>query len=339
MKVLITGIAGFIGYHLAEHLIAQGHDLVGIDNINDYYSTELKFSRLSNLGIDINNSHDFGIETISSTYHHKLIFIKLNLEDKGGLEIIFKKYNFDVVCNLAAQAGVRYSISHPIKYVKSNILGFSNLIELCKQFKIKRLVYASSSSVYGESKNIPFNEQQNVSKPISVYAASKISNENIAHTYSHLYEMETIGLRFFTVYGPWGRPDMALFLFTKAIIEKKPIEVYNSGNLFRDFTYIDDIIEGLKNTIVNDTNSTDLHRIYNIGRGKSMKLLDFIKAIENELGIKSEMRFLPKQPGDVFQTYSDCTKLKIDYNYTPKTDLDFGVKMFIKWYKSYYEII
>ena len=246
MNILITGIAGFIGFHLAKSCVDDGHSVIGIDNINDYYDQDLKLKRLDQLGIDSVHAKTFNVEICSEIHNNKIKFFRCNLEDKKTLNYIFETNKIDVVCNLAAQAGVRYSLINPDQYIQSNIVGFVNLLEMCKKFRIKKIVYASSSSVYGDSVSIPFNEKQNLNQPISLYAATKLSNELIAYSYSHLFNIETIGLRFFTVYGPWGRPDMALFLFTNAILKNKAIDVYNNGELYRDFTYIDDIISGVK---------------------------------------------------------------------------------------------
>ena len=337
MKILVTGAAGFIGYHLCESLIMDGHEVIGLDNINDYYDPKLKYSRLENLGIN-NDSKTFN-KIIKSTIHHeKFCFIRLSLENFDDLKKVFKKYDFDLVCNLAAQAGVRYSLKNPHTYINSNIVGFLNIIECCKIFDIKRLVYASSSSVYGQNDNIPFSETESVDKPISLYAASKKSNELIAHSYSHLFNIETIGLRFFTVYGPWGRPDMALFLFTDALVKNKPIDVFNHGNLSRDFTYIDDIIEGVKNTLLLESKNKSDYKIYNIGNSRPVKLLDFILEIEKNLNKKAEKNMLPMQPGDVYKTFADTSNLEQDYNYKPNTTTEFGIKNFIIWYKKYYNI-
>lgn len=269
MKILITGAAGFIGYHLSKKFINEGHQVLGLDNINDYYDVNLKFARLKELGIDRKKAETFNILSDSDSYGFKFQFIRLNLEDRQNLPKVFEEQNIQVVCNLAAQAGVRYSLENPETYIDSNITGFLNLLECCRHFSIKHLLYASSSSVYGQKKEVPFSETDNVDNPISLYAATKKSNELMAYTYSHLYDLKTTGLRFFTVYGPWGRPDMAMFLFTDAIIKGNPIKVFNQGNLERDFTYIDDIIDGVfkivnkEYTVVNSRYS-----LYNIGNSK-----------------------------------------------------------------------
>jgi UDP-glucuronate 4-epimerase len=334
-KILITGVAGFIGYHIASKLLELGHNIVGIDNINDYYQTGLKYDRLKQLGIE-------QVEELkpveSKIYKANFTFIKLDLKDRKNLERLFKKESFDVVCNLAAQAGVRYSLENPHAYIDANILGFVNLLECIRQNSIKKLVYASSSSVYGLNKKVPFETTDSVDHPISLYAATKKSNELMAYTYSHLYDIQTIGLRFFTVYGPWGRPDMAMFLFTDAILNDKPIKVFNEGNLSRDFTYIDDIVEGVKKTILNPQPEGKPYSLYNIGKGSPVKLLDFIKAVERATGKTAEKKMMPMQPGDVEQTWADTSALEKDYNYKPDTDIEEGVNRFVEWYKEYYKV-
>ena len=263
--ILVTGAAGFIGYHLCEALLKAGHKVVGLDNINGYYDVNLKYARLKALGIERSAAEAFGVLSESTIHNTQLQFIRLNLEDREGLPKLFKKIKFDLVCNLAAQAGVRYSLENPEVYNDSNVTGFLNVLECCRQYKIKRLVYGSSSSVYGNTDSVPFKETAVVDQPISLYAATKKANELMAYTYSHLYGMETIGLRFFTVYGPWGRPDMAMFLFTDAIINCKPVKVFNNGELSRDFTYIDDIVNGVVNTLLEDSKNKSLYKLYNIG--------------------------------------------------------------------------
>lgn len=332
--ILVTGAAGFIGFHLCKQLISEGHHVVGLDNLNDYYSTQLKTNRLKELGItDVSTQL-----STSSKFQDAFAFIKLDLTDYDKLDLLFEEHNFDVVCNLAAQAGVRYSLENPKAYIDSNIVGFSNLLECVRHHKIKRLVYASSSSVYGLNKKVPFQTGDSVDHPISLYAATKKSNELMAHTYSHLYGIETIGLRFFTVYGPWGRPDMAMFLFTDAILNNKPIKVFNNGNLSRDFTYIDDIVEGVKKTLLIPQPNQQKYSLYNIGNGKPIKLLEFIKAVEHSIGKTAKKQMLPMQPGDVEQTWADTKALEKDYNYKPDTDIQEGVDRFVEWYKSYYEV-
>ena len=335
-KILVTGAAGFIGYHLCEALIKQGHRVIGLDNINDYYDVNLKYARLSELGIQKEAATVFAEISKSTLHGPNMQFIRLNLEDRGALPKLFKTFNFDMVCNLAAQAGVRYSIENPEAYIDSNINGFLNILECCRHHNIKRLVYASSSSVYGNSDDTPFKETANVDTPISLYAATKKSNELMAHTYSHLYNIEIIGLRFFTVYGPWGRPDMAMFLFTDAIINNKPIKVFNNGNLSRDFTYIDDIVDGVVNTLLKDSKNDSLYKLYNIGNGRPVQLLDFIASLEKVLDISATKKMLPMQAGDVHQTFANTTSLARDYNYKPQIRVDKGIKAFVLWYKSFY---
>tara|TARA_B110001450_G_scaffold202046_1_gene191227 strand:+ start:653 stop:1681 length:1029 start_codon:yes stop_codon:yes gene_type:complete len=335
-KILVTGAAGFIGYHLCEALIKQGHHVIGLDNINNYYDVNLKYARLHELGITKEAATVFAEISQSTLHGSNMQFIRLNLEDRQELPKLFKTFNFDMVCNLAAQPGVRYSIENPQAYIDSNINGFLNILECCRHHNVKRLVYASSSSVYGNSDDIPFKETANVDTPISLYAATKKSNELMAHTYSHLYKFETIGLRFFTVYGPWGRPDMAMFLFTDAIINNKPIKVFNTGNLSRDFTYIDDIVDGVVNTLLKDSKIASLYKLYNIGNGTPVQLLDFIESLEKELGITAIKTMLPMQAGDVNQTFADTSSLEHDYNYKPQITVDKGIQAFVLWYKGFY---
>ena len=335
-KILVTGAAGFIGYHLCEALIKQGHHVIGLDNINDYYDVNLKYARLHELGITKEAATVFAEITESSIHGSYMQFIRLNLEDRQELPKLFKTFNFDMLCNLAAQGGVRYSIENPEAYIDSNVTGFLNVLECCRHHNVKRLVYASSSSVYGNSDDTPFRETANVDTPISLYAATKKSNELMAHTYSHLYKFETIGLRFFTVYGPWGRPDMAMFLFTDAILNNKPIKVFNNGNLSRDFTYIDDIVDGVVNTLIKDSKNVDLYKLYNIGNGKPVQLLDFIASLEKVLDITAIKNLLPMQAGDVHQTFADTFCLEHNYNYKPQISVDKGIKAFVLWYKKFY---
>lgn len=348
MKVLVTGAAGFIGFHLALKLLERGDVVVGLDNINDYYDQRVKFGRLAETGVlqdDINYGH-----LIKSSKWARYRFVKLNLEDKSKLNELFENEKFDAVCHLAAQAGVRYSIQNPQAYIDSNIIGFINILEACRHYGVSNLSYASSSSVYGLNKKYPFCTSDNVDHPISLYAATKKSNELMAHTYSHLYGIKTTGLRFFTVYGPWGRPDMALFLFTKAALEGKPIDVYNNGDMLRDFTYVDDVVEGVMRVIDNPAkidptwnaqistpqSSSAPYRIYNIGNNSPVKLMDFIDAIENALGKKIQKNFLPIQAGDVLSTYADVSELIADYNYKPTTNVQEGVMRFVRWYKEFF---
>lgn len=341
MKILVTGAAGFIGFHVCNRLLEQGHHVVGLDNINDYYDVHLKYARLQQLGISKDDAAVFLKHTNSRTYPH-FSFIKMHLEDREALPKLFASEHFDVVCNLAAQAGVRYSIENPETYIDANIVGFLNILECCRHHHIKHLVYASSSSVYGLNTQIPFATNHQVDTPISLYAASKKSNELMAHTYSHLFKFPTTGLRFFTVYGPWGRPDMAMFLFTDAIVKGQPIKVFNNGQMARDFTYIDDIVAGVVRIIEKDTTprttTNQLYKVYNIGNNNAVKLLDFIEAIETHLGTTAQKHMLPMQPGDVAQTWADVTDLMRDYNYKPQTPISNGVKAFINWYKMYYNV-
>ena len=332
-KILVTGAAGFIGFHVCLNLINKGFQVVGLDNINEYYDPNLKYDRLEELGIDKKNGKRFEIITKSNKFSN-FSFIRLDLADREKLPQIFENFQFDKVVNLAAQAGVRYSIDNPSAYIDANIVGFSNLLECCRKYKIEHLIYASSSSVYGQNDKIPFSTSDNVDHPISLYAATKKSNELMAFTYSHLYNLRTTGLRFFTVYGPWGRPDMAMFLFTDAIMKKEPIKVFNEGNLERDFTYIDDIVNGVYQVISNK--KVDKYSIFNLGNGKPVKLLDFIEEIENQLGIKADKKMLPMQPGDVTRTWADMKDFKSIYNYQPQVLVKEGLSSFISWFKDYY---
>ncbi|WP_339624133.1 NAD-dependent epimerase [uncultured Winogradskyella sp.] len=339
MKILVTGAAGFIGYFTAKILTEKGHTVVGLDNINDYYDVNLKYGRLQELGIAKTDAEPFN--SLCKSKSSNFSFIRMNLEDRENLPELFEAEQFDIVCNLAAQAGVRYSLENPETYIDSNLVGFLNILECCRNYTIKHLVYASSSSVYGLNKKIPFATDDNVDHPISLYAATKKSNELMAHTYSHLFKIPTTGLRFFTVYGPWGRPDMAMFLFTDAIVNNRPIKVFNHGNMERDFTYVDDIVEGVVRIIeksAEDRIKTNaLYKVYNIGNNNSVKLLDFIKEIESNLSKTATKTLLPMQPGDVVRTWADVDELIKDYDYSPNTSIQEGVKHFIDWYKNYYK--
>ncbi|WP_207425885.1 NAD-dependent epimerase [Pedobacter sp. SYSU D00535] len=348
MKILVTGSAGFIGYHLVKRLIERGDQVVGLDNINDYYDVELKYGRLADTGI-VRNQIAYGKEQ-QSFYHPNYKFIKLDLTDREGLSSLFIKSEFDVVCNLAAQAGVRYSLQNPQAYIDSNINGFMNILECSRHHRIKHLVYASSSSVYGLNGKMPFSTHDNVDHPVSLYAATKKSNELMAHCYSHLFNLPTTGLRFFTVYGPWGRPDMALFIFTKAILEGRPIEIFNNGKMMRDFTYVDDIVKGIvkvfENPATSNTewnredpdpaSSTAPYRVFNIGRGRSVNLMDFIGELEKKLGIQAIKVFKPLQDGDVSATWADVSELERVLDYRPSVSVNSGIKSFVEWYVNFY---
>ncbi len=348
MKILVTGTAGFIGFHTAKKLLERGDTVVGLDNINDYYDTELKYGRLKETGIEKDNIQ-YNVP-VRSVKHNNYRFVKMDLGDRENLPKLFEKEKFDAVCNLAAQAGVRYSLENPYAYIDSNINGFMNILECCRYGGTKHLVYASTSSVYGLNKKIPFSTKDNVDHPITLYAASKKSNELMAHTYSHLFGIPTTGLRFFTVYGPWGRPDMAYFKFTRLILEGKAIDVYNDGNLKRDFTYVDDIVEGVVRVIDNPptgNNDRDIddfdpgrsnapYRVYNIGNNSPENLMDFIGSIEKALGKKAKKNMKPMQPGDMFETYADVDDLIKDVGFKPDTPLQEGINRFVEWYREYY---
>ena len=341
MNILVTGAAGFIGFHTAKSLLEKGHTVWGLDNVNDYYDPQLKFDRLKELGILSTEAKEFGKEIESQTYSGNFFFVRAQLEDATFINSFFEQHAFDVVCHLAAQAGVRYSLENPKAYIDSNIVGFFNILENCKQHGVNHLVYASSSSVYGNNKEIPFRTSDQVDHPISLYAATKKSNELMAHTYSHLYSLPTTGLRFFTVYGPWGRPDMALYLFTDAITKGKPIKVFNYGEMERDFTYIDDIVAGVVHVIESDSDPRktpeNAYKLYNIGNNKSVKLTDFIEAIESNLGVVAAKELMPIQPGDVERTWANVDDLIADYDYAPSTPIEDGVKAFVNWFKTYYK--
>ncbi|MHB8122749.1 MAG: NAD-dependent epimerase [Desulfuromonadaceae bacterium] len=334
-KILVTGAAGFIGFHLAKRLLDGGCEVVGLDNLNDYYDVHLKKARLAQL-----------------EERHNFRFHKMGLEERDAISRFFKDEQFDIVVNLAAQAGVRYSIENPYAYIDSNIAGFINILEGCRHNGVKHLVYASSSSVYGANTKMPFSVHDNVDHPISLYAATKKANELMAHTYSHLYNLPTTGLRFFTVYGPWGRPDMALFLFAKAILEGRPIDVYNHGRMQRDFTYVDDIVEGIFRVMgkipeanhdwngdgANPGTSSAPYRVYNIGNNNPVELIRFIEVLENALGIKAKKNLLPLQPGDVSATYADVDDLMRDVGFRPSTSIEEGIGQFVAWYREFYGV-
>jgi len=333
MKILITGTAGFIGFHLAKRLLSEGYEIVGLDNINDYYDVRLKYARLKETGI-FESEIEYGKLVQSKTFE-KYRFVKANLEDRKFLENLFVCEKFDAVVNLAAQAGVRYSIENPHAYIESNIVGFINLLECCRHNAIKHLVYASSSSVYGNSDNVPFSEKDRVDYPISLYAATKKANELMAHTYSHLYHLPATGLRFFTVYGPCGRPDMSPILFANAITEGKPIKVFNHGDLSRDFTYIDDIIEGVVRVIghiPDENNEIPFYQLFNIGNSQPVALMDFIHTMEEAMGKKAILEMYPMQAGDVKITYADTAELEQAVGYKPATELKAGLGRFAEWY-------
>ncbi len=331
-KILVTGAAGFIGFHLCKLLVEKGFMVIGLDNINDYYDPQLKFDRIKELGIPREEAQKYNLICQSSL--NSFQFIRLNLEDREQLPKLFKDHKFDKVVNLAAQAGVRYSIENPEAYIDSNLVGFANLLECSRYNKVKHLIYASSSSVYGQNEKVPFSVEDNVDHPISLYAATKKSNELMAYTYSHLYDFKCTGLRFFTVYGPWGRPDMAMFLFTDAIINAKPIKVFNNGNQERDFTFITDIVEGVLKVV--NKEAEQKYSLYNIGNSKPINLMKFIEEIEIQLQMKSEKVYLPAQPGDVERTWADVKALISEYDYSPRVEIREGVQKFIDWYKSYY---
>ncbi|MEM8490835.1 MAG: NAD-dependent epimerase [Pseudomonadota bacterium] len=334
MQILVTGAAGFIGYHLAARLLQEGHTVFGLDSINDYYTVELKQDRLARLKT-----------------HPNFAFSQLRLEELDPLRALFQAHDFDAVVNLAAQAGVRYSLENPHAYIDSNVNGFINVLECCRHAETPHLIYASSSSVYGMNSTLPFSVHDNVDHPISLYAATKKANELMAHTYSHLYGLPTTGLRFFTVYGPWGRPDMALFLFTEAILKKEPIKVFNHGQMRRDFTYIDDIVEGIVRLLAKPAasngswdsakpdpgTSSAPYRLFNIGNNNPVALLDFVAAIESALGARAEMELLPLQAGDVEATFADIDALSDWVGYRPATPIDVGIKNFVDWYTQYYD--
>lgn len=335
MQILVTGAAGFIGFHLCQRLLTEGHQVIGIDSLNDYYDVTLKENRLAKL-----------------TDRDNFSFDKIDLADREKIDLLFDRYEFESVINLGAQAGVRYSLQNPRAYIDSNLTGFGNILEGCRHHKIKHLVYASSSSVYGANTKIPFSVHDNVDHPISLYAATKKSNELMAHSYSHLYRIPTTGLRFFTVYGPWGRPDMAPMLFTKAILAGQPIDVFNYGKMQRDFTYVDDIIEGIiqvmhkipqpnsdwVGTDPDPATSKAPYRIYNIGNNQPIELMYFIEVLEKCLGIEAKKNILPIQPGDVPITYADVSDLTTDVGFKPDTSIEVGVERFVDWYRSYYQV-
>lgn len=346
-KILITGSGGFIGYHTSKKLLSEGYTIVGLDNINDYYDVNLKYGRLNELGINREQAEQWGALTTSEK-HDGFSFVRMALEDREGLEKLFETHQFDGVINLAAQAGVRYSIENPYTYIDANVVGFLNVLECCRHHKVKHLVYASTSSVYGQNESIPFSETDRVDTPISLYAASKKANEVMAYTYSHLYKLPTSGLRFFTVYGPWGRPDMALFLFADAISKDEPIKVFNHGDMSRDFTYVDDIVQGIQITLENspeknETNNkpewsakNDYFQVFNIGNGAPASLMEFIETIEKEMGKTAKKNMLPMQAGDVPKTWADTSALE-QLGYKSTTPISVGIKKFVEWFRQYYK--
>lgn len=329
--ILVTGAAGFIGFHFIKRVLKEGYSVLGLDNINSYYSPKLKLDRLRQLGI-----HAESIGFLTPIVHENFTFVKGHLESDDTWHLLVKDFEVETVVNLAAQAGVRYSLENAQSYISSNIMGFMKVLEFCREKDIKELIYASSSSVYGMSSEQPFSENEACDKPVSIYAASKRSNELMAYTYHHLFGLNSIGLRFFTVYGPWGRPDMAPFIFTKAAEDGQQIRVFNNGEQQRDFTYVDDIVEGVHKILENKTKISGAE-IANIGHGSPVELMKFIETIEKYTGKCLDKSFEPAQPGDVKITYADTARLMAKYNYSPTTSLDYGIKEFVKWYRSYYK--
>ena len=335
-KILVTGAAGFIGFHVSKKVIDLGFEVYGIDNLNAYYDVRLKLDRLKELGIDTQSELFMRQQEVKSGNNESFRFSQMDLVDEHRLDHLFLKEKFDAVINLAAQAGVRYSIENPKAYIQANVVGFMNILEACRSNQIKHLIYASSSSVYGNQQKVPFSQKDRVDNPISLYAATKKSNELMAHVYSHLYGLKTTGLRFFTVYGPWGRPDMAPFLFTKAILSETPIKVFNNGDLMRDFTYIEDIVKGIIEVLITDKIQEN-YNIYNIGNNTPVKLLDFIQAVEGVCNKKAQLDFYPMQDGDVYQTFADIEDLKAVTGYIPKVKINEGIQEFVNWYKAYFK--
>ncbi|WP_417885244.1 NAD-dependent epimerase/dehydratase family protein [Zunongwangia sp.] len=338
MKILVTGTAGFIGFFLAKKLLEEGHIVIGLDNINDYYDTNLKYARLNQLGVSREHAEQWNFRCESSKFEN-FSFIRMNLEDRVGLPELFQSKKIEIVCNLAAQAGVRYSLENPESYIDSNVVGFLNILECCRHNNIKHLLYASSSSVYGESEKEIFSVSDRVDHPISLYAATKKSNELMAFTYSHLYGLQATGLRFFTVYGPWGRPDMAIFLFTDAIAKDRPIKIFNNGDMSRDFTYIDDIITGITILLKKEPAKKNNPKFFlsNIGNGNPQPLMSFVNAIEYSMGKVAEKHYLPMQPGDVLRTSADTSELT-KLGYKSNTSINEGVESFVNWYKEFYSV-
>lgn len=337
MNILVTGSAGFIGYHLTKRLLNEGHSVIGIDNLNDYYSVDLKKNRLLDTGIRVDNEEAPG-NKIESESFKKYSFIHADLGDREMIESTFERNQFDAVVNLAAQAGVRYSLKNPHAYINSNINGFLNILEGCRHQQVEHLIYASSSSVYGDSTDTPFKTSHSVDHPVSLYAATKKSNELMAHTYSHLYDIPSTGLRFFTVYGPWGRPDMAYFKFTELMSAGQPIDIYNNGEMYRDFTYIDDIVESIVRLLpkppASDKNNSVPQQLFNIGHGDPVNLMDFIHILEEKMGIEAKKNFKPMQPGDVPRTWADTEDLFGYIDFRPEVSFEKGIEEFVKWYKE-----
>lgn len=336
MKILVTGAAGFIGFYLVKALAELGHEVVGLDNLNEYYDVRLKYSRLSETGIDASAAGDYG-SMIGSSRYPSYRFVRMELADRESVNKLFEQQSFDIVCHLAAQAGVRYSIENPAAYIDSNLVGFFNVLEACRQYRPRHLVYASSSSVYGMNEKVPYSETDQVDTPVSLYAATKKSNELMCHAYSKLYSLPTTGIRFFTVYGPWGRPDMAPMKFMHAIQKGIPIQVYNEGNLFRDFTYIDDIVAGVMKILFAPSKAEIPYNIYNIGNSSPVALMDFITTLEEVTGKQAVKELVGMQPGDVFETYADTSRLEKDFGYKPETDIRTGITKLYEWYKRFCE--
>lgn len=337
MNILVTGSAGFIGAATVKALLARGHKVVGIDNLNSYYDTGLKYARLAETGIpqDAIRENKPVVSRKAADYS----FVKMDLTDRIGMDALFSAEHFDAVINLAGQAGVRYSIENPFAYVESNVLGFLNILENCRHYPVRHLIYASSSSVYGMSDHVPYAETDMTDSPVSLYAATKKSNELMAYAYSQLYGVPATGVRFFTVYGPWGRPDMAPFLFMRSVLEGKPIRVFNHGDMQRDFTYIDDIIEGVLCLLDHPSTAAVPHTVYNIGHSEPVPLMDFIHTIEQVTGHKAIMQMEGMQPGDVYQTYADTSRLQHDFDYHPSVSIEEGIRRFYEWYKTYSAIV